>query len=97
MTTLDDEVYNKLLKDANDNKQLVKIARAVVALIIFIVLFIFWGKPMIDLSTQQKRVEVECEIAIVQAENAVRVREIESVGMKTEDYLRWLEIREGNR
>ena len=97
MTTLDDEVYSKLLKDANDNKQLVKIAWAVVTLIIFLVLFIFWGKPMIDISIQQKRVEVECEIAIVQAENAVRVREIESAGMKTEDYLKWLEIREGNR
>ena len=97
MTTLDDEVYNKLLKDANDNKQLVKIVRAAVILAIFIILFIFWGKPMIDFSIQQKRVEIECEIAIMQANNAVQVREIESAGMKMEDYLKWLEIREGNR
>lgn len=97
MINLEDDIYKKLVKDANDNKQLVRIAWAVVSLVVFIVLFIFWGKPIIDMDVRRRQVDLECEIAIVQAENAVRVREIESAGMKTEDYLKWLDIQERNR
>ena len=97
MVELNDEVYAKLTKDANDNKQLVRIARIVAIVVIFLLFFFTWGKSMIDLDIQRRRIDLECQEAIVKAENNVRVREIESSGMKIEDYLKWLEIREGTR
>ena len=97
MVELNDEVYAKLTKDANDNKQLVRIARITAIVIIFLLFFFTWGKSMIDLDIQRRRIDLECQEAIVRAENNVRVKEIESSGMKIEDYLKWLEIREGNR
>ena len=97
MVELNDEVYAKLTKDANDNKQLVRIARIVAIVVIFLLFFFTWGKSMIDLDIQRRRIDLECQEAIVKAENNVRVREIESSGMKIEDYLKWLEIRKGTR
>ena len=97
MVELNDEVYAKLTKDANDNKQLVRIARIAAIVVIFLLFFFTWGKSMIDLDIQRRRIDLECHEAIVRAENNVRVRDIESSGMKIEDYLKWLEIREGTR
>ena len=97
MVELNDEVYAKLTKDANDNKQLVRIARIAAIVVIFLLFFFTWGKSMIDLDIQRRRIDLECQEAIVRAENNVRVRDIESSGMKIEDYLKWLEIREGTR
>lgn len=97
MVELNDEVYAKLTKDANDNKQLVRIARIAAIVVIFLLFFFTWGKGMIDLDIQRRRIDLECQEAIIRAENNVQVREIESSGMKIEDYLKWLEIREGNR
>ena len=97
MVELNDEVYAKLTKDANDNKQLVRIARIAAIVVIFLLFFFTWGKSMIDLDIQRRRIDLECQEAIIRAENNVKVREIESSGMKIEDYLKWLEIREGTR
>ena len=97
MVELNDEVYAKLTKDANDNKQLVRIARIVAIVVVFLLFFFTWGKGMIDLDIQRRQIDLECQEAITRAENNVQVREIESSGMEIKDYLKWLEIREGTR
>lgn len=94
MVQLEDEVYTKLKKDADDNRQLVTIARWVVIAIVFLSIFFFWGKQILDMDIRRRQTELECQMAIIKAENNVEVRKIESEGMDLDDYILWLNARE---
>lgn len=97
MIEVDEEVYAKLEKDANDNKSLVKMMRYALIFISFIIILAIYGIKIINISLTNYRTNAECQAAIMLAENNVRVREIESSGMTTEEYLKWLEIKYGEK
>ncbi len=90
MIQLEDEQYQKLVKDADDNRQIVKIARSCLAVILFALIYFTCLLPLIKISIDQNRATMEQRIAIINAGNIQR--EIENSGLSTEDYFRWLEI-----
>ena len=92
MVQLDEELYNKLKKDADDNRQIRSIFRWVVGLIIFLVLYVTVGQYLLNIQVQKAQAAADREIAILQAQNNVRIREIESEGLTTEEYLKWYEV-----
>ena len=93
MVQLNEEEYLKLKKDADDNKQIIRIARYIVAFLIFVVLCITIGTKVVDLFYQHFNAELQTNIAITQAEANKHIMEIESSGMTKEEYFRWLEVR----
>ena len=93
MVQIDDEVYTKLKKDADDNKQIVRVVRYVMAIIVFCIFFFTWGIQLIDLDIQKRNAELQTQIAITQAETNKRVMTIESEGLSTDEYFRWLNAR----
>lgn len=94
MIQLEDDVYAKLKKDADDNRQVISIVRWIAFIIVFLFIFFCWGKQMLELDIQRRQIELQCQMAIIKAENNVEVREIESKGMEFDDYIKWLNARE---
>lgn len=92
MVQLDEELYNKIKKDADDNRQLMSIFRWTVGLIIFLLLYFTTGQHLLNIQVQKAQAAADREIAILQAQNNVRIREIESEGLTTEEYLKWYKI-----
>ena len=90
MIQLEDEQYQKLVKDADDNTQIVKIARSCLAVILFSILYFTCLLPLINIGIDQNRANMEQQISIIEANNIQR--KIESSGLTTEEYFRWLEI-----
>lgn len=93
MIEIEDDAYEKLKKDANDNKAVLRLARTVCIFLFAIVLLFVYGTKFIDISIEKYRASVNQEIAIEEAHSNVQIREIESTGLTTEEYLKWLEIR----
>ena len=93
MIQIEDDVYEKLLKDANDNRQVVKIAGIVAAVFIFIVLFFSWGRGVIDLDIQRRTAEMNSQIALANAETNAKILEIERGDMPMAEYVEWLKAR----
>lgn len=93
MVQIEDAIYAKLRKDADDNRQMVRIFQAIVAGIIFCILFFSWGVRLIDLDIQRRTAELETQIALTQAETNKQVMEIESEGLTTDEYFKWLNAR----
>lgn len=96
MVQIEDEIYTKLKKDADDNRQIVRIARIVAAVIIFCILFMSWGTRLIDLDIQRRTAEMQTQIALNQADTNRQIMAIESEGLTKEEYFRWLEVRQNN-
>ena len=96
MVQIEDEIYTKLKKDADDNRQIVRIARLVLAVIIFCILFMSWGTRLIDLDIQRRTAEMQTQIALNQADTNRQIMAIESEGLTKEEYFRWLEVRQNN-
>ncbi len=94
MIELDENVYAKLKKDADDNRQVISIVRWIAFIIVFLFIFFSWGKRMLDLDIQRRQMELQCQMAIIKAENNAEVRKIESKGMDFDDYISWLNARE---
>lgn len=93
MIEIDEAVYAQLQKDANDNKSILRLVRVGCIFIFLLIILIMYASRIIDISLENYRASVECRVAIIQAENNVRVREIESAGMTNEEYIKWLEVR----
>ena len=93
MVQIEDEIYAKLKKDADDNRQIVHIVRAIVTVVIFCILFFSWGIRLIDLDIQRRTAELQTQIALTQAETNKRVMTIESEGLTTDEYFKWLNAR----
>lgn len=90
MVELEDDVYAKLQKDANDNRQVVNVTKWLVILVMFFVIFFSWGRKIINFDVQRRQAELDCQIALIKAENNVEIREIESSGIDFDDYIKWL-------
>lgn len=97
MLQIDEHDYEKLRKDADDNRQIVRMTRlivgAVCGMIIFLILFFSWGVKLIDLDVQKKAADIQTQASLAQAEVNKKVMIIESEGMTIDEYLKWLEIR----
>lgn len=98
MIQIDDADFAKLKKDADDNNQVKNIVRIIVRGFVAIALFLFvyyaWGRDFLQLDIQRRTAEISRELDVLEAENEVKIREIESAGMEMEDYLKWLEVKE---
>lgn len=92
MVQMEDEVYEKLKKNADDNLQVKKIIRIIVSVIVLLVLYFGVISKIIDVQIKKYDAQIQQEVAVIQAETNVKVREIESSGMSMNDYIRWLAI-----
>ena len=93
MVQIEDDIYTKLKKDADDNNQIKNIVRIIAGVLIFLVLFFSWGKPVIDLDIQRRAYELQTEMSLAQAHTNKQIMEIESEGMTKQEYFKWLEVR----
>lgn len=91
MVTIDEKEYNRLKKDADDNRQITKLVIIVLSIILAIICYLGFGNRFVDISIEKYRASTLQEIAISNAENQVRIREIERGNLSFEDYIRWLE------
>lgn len=92
MIQISDEDYAKLKKDADDNSAIKSIVRWVLLVIIIILLYCGIGSKIIDLEIRKCEANLQCEIATMQAQNAVEIRSIQSKDMSMDDYLKWYEL-----
>ena len=95
MIEIDDEVLVKLKKDADDNKQIVKIIRMIIAAVFVLIFYFSFGLNWMNLQLEKQRSEIQNQIAITQAHNNVMIKQIESEGLSMEEYFKWLEVRDG--
>ncbi len=92
MIEVEEETYKQLLKDASDNRSLIRMVKYGLIFAFFMIVLLIYGIKIIDISLIKMRTSAECQAAILKAENNVRVRELESAGMTTNEYLKWLKI-----
>lgn len=92
MVELDDERYAKLKKDADDNKQIVRIVYGVIGLLIFIILFFTWLKPVLDLDIQKRNIDLQKYELIQMSQSKKQAMLIESEGLTFDEYCKWLEV-----
>ena len=92
MKELTDTDYAKLVKDADDNRSIIFIVRCIMFLVVALVLYFTIGQRVVNTWFESYNEQVKCEIAVMRARNDVLIREIQSEGMTTEEYLKWYEI-----
>ena len=95
MIEVDEDILAQLKKDANDNRQIVRIIRMVIATLLVLIFYFSFGLNWMNLQLEKQRSEIQSQITIAQAHNNVMVKQIESEGMTTEEYFKWLEVRDG--
>lgn len=94
MVQIEDDVYTKMLKDADDNKALIHITRCICATIIGLIIFFFVGLPWVSIQLDNYKNDILLNNSVKQAEINVQIREIESKGLTTQEYLDWLKIKQ---
>ena len=92
MIQISDEDYAKLKKDADDNSSIKSIVRWIMLLVVIILLYFGIASKIIDLEIRKYEANLQCEIATMQAQNAVEIRSIQSKDMSMDDYLKWYEL-----
>ena len=92
MVELDDEVFKKLKKEADDNRQIVHIVYAIIGLVIGIILFFVWIKPILELDIHKRNIELQTYEIIEQSRAKKEAMSIESEGLSFDEYCRWLEV-----
>lgn len=92
MVQLEDENYQKLKKDADDNLAVRSVVRWIAIIIIFCVLYFTSGVKLVNSFIGKMQTSIECDIAIMQAENAAYVRRVEQGDLSMEEYLDWYKI-----
>lgn len=90
---VEEDDYRRIVKDANDNRSLVRIARWITVTIVFLCMFFGFGCNAIQISLTKYRAKVDAENALVEAQTNVQIRQIESEGLSTEEYFEWLRVR----
>lgn len=93
MVEIEDVIYNKLKKDADDNRQIIRVVRMISIVIIFCILFFNWGIKLIDMDIQRRNLEIQSQIAIEQAKTNKQIMDIESEGLTKNEYFKWLNAR----
>ena len=81
---IQDDEYKKLVKNANDNQAIMSIFRWFVLIALFIFVMAAYGGHALEMKKQIDRAHI-----------SVEVREIESAGLTTDEYLDWLAIKNG--
>lgn len=94
MVQINDEVYAKLKKDADDNNQVVKIFRMIIIVLFILIFWFSFGVHWCDVQLEQTADFIQTEQAISKARANVKIREIESEGLTFEEYLAWLKVQE---
>jgi hypothetical protein len=77
MIQISDEIYNKLKKDADDNNAIKTIAKWVIGLIIFAILYFTVGNQFLNIQLSRLQSTFDREAAIAYANTTKEVREIE--------------------
>lgn len=93
MVQIEDEIYNKLKKDADDNRQIRNIAGIIAVVVMFCLFLCTFGVKLIDLEIQRRTAELQTQIAIAQAQTNKQVMAIESEGLTMDEYFKWLDAR----
>lgn len=96
MITIEESEYKQLKKDADDNRQVVKIAVIIGLLLALVLMYLAFGSKLIDISIKQHQATVDQEIARSEALNDVQVREIEQGDLTFDEYIQWLEAKNGS-
>ena len=91
---ISDKEYARLKKDADDNRQLVKIVLTITIGILLIIGYFGYGRQMIQLHIRQQEAALQNEIDISKAKANTAIKEIEQTGMSFDEYVKWLEIRD---
>lgn len=91
---INEKEYRQLKKDADDNRQLVKIVFMVVIGILLIIGYFGYGRKVINLNIQKQEAELQNEIALSKAKTNVSIKEIEQKDITFEEYIKWLETRD---
>lgn len=86
--------YSKLKKDANDNRQIVRIVIIVSVVLLILVGYFAYGRKATDLFLERQKAAMQNELIIEKAKANVVAREIEQDGMSNEEYFKWLEVRD---
>jgi uncharacterized membrane protein len=94
MVELSEAAYKRLKKDADDNRQVMKIVAIVTILFVIIFLYVIVGKPALKLMLQKSENDTRNEIVLEKARRNVEAMKIEKGDMTMEEYLRWLECRD---
>lgn len=92
MVEISESEYNKLRKDADDNKQLKHIVLIIAITLIVIILFFTIGAPFISRFNQRQDAIVQNELRIEQAYNNVEIFKIEKGNMSIDDYVKWKSV-----
>lgn len=92
MKEISETEFAKLVKDADDNRSIMLIVRCITVLVIALVLYFTIGQRVVNTWFESYNEQVKCDIAVMRAHNDVLIREIQSEGMTTEEYLKWYEI-----
>ena len=93
MVQIEDDIYTKLKKDADDNKQIIRIIRIAILFLMFVILYFTVGIDFIKLGIQQQAYQVEYQHALDSAKTNVDVLNIERDNMSMDDYIKWLNAR----
>lgn len=93
MIEINEADYKKLIKDANDNRSIIKGIITIIIGIVLIFSVVSFSGTFANIIFKQYEANVQMQIALDEAENDVRIRKIESEGLTTEEYLKWLEVR----
>jgi len=93
ITQIDSEELMELRKNANDNKQIVKLSKVITFGIIFLVIYFTWIVNLCNVLTKRFEADILAQTTITQAQANVQAREIESDGLTNEEYFEWLKVR----
>lgn len=93
MIEINEADYKKLIKDANDNRSIIKVIITIIIGIVLVFSVVSFSGTFANIIFKQYEANVQMQIALDEAENDVRIRKIESEGLTTEEYLKWLEVR----
>lgn len=93
MVQVEDAIYTKLQKDADDNRQLIRIIRMIIFTILFLLIVFMWGKGILELDIRKRSADLDAQIAIMNAESNAKVLEIEKGSMTMDEYIEWINAR----
>lgn len=92
MVQINDAEYQKLKKDADDNRSILFIVKCIAGLVLTMLLYFTVGQPIINSWINSYQESIRCDIETMKARNSVLIREIQSKGLTTEEYLEWYKI-----
>ena len=93
MIELSDTQFEKLKKDADDNRQIIRIVRFAIIFVSIIILYITLAMPMINNYIRSQEEYLKQQTSIEQAKTNAEIMEIEKGSMTMDEYIKWLSVR----